>query len=287
MGKNHFYDAVKRSQGDPAWFHMTLKASTSGIISPEELAIIKSQMDASDYEQEYECSFEAALKGAIYGVEMELAEQEGRIHDFPVDEALSVDCVLDLGYTDDTVITFFQHAREGISVNEILVNNETEWDYYLDEMEARNVRTVWLPHDARAKNLQTGRSIVEQTLRRGFKVDMVPDHKLRDGIAALRKLLPFMRWNNELCSGGVEAMKSYRRIWDDKLGCYRDRPAHDWASHVADCLRYLGVIYTKLPAPKSRLVLPKSYARDPNYGFSLEDLFSNRQTNPALRREEF
>ena len=285
MGKNHFYDAYRFSRDSAEWFTMMLKASSSGLIPPDELAALKRQMDPADYEQEFECSFDAALKGAIYGQDMELAEREGRIADFDLDPALPLDVICDLGYSDDTVLTFFQLHRDGPVIHEVYSNNEMEWDSYLDEMDSRDVRQVYLPHDARAKNLQTGRSIVEQTIKRGYRPQIVPDHKLRDGIAATRKLLPYVRWNKSLTSGAVEAMKSYRREWDEKLGCYRDRPVHDWSSHVADCIRYLGVIFQNLPATKSRLILPQSVTREANYGFNLDQLFADSRVNPGISRE--
>ena len=285
-GKNHFYNLFKRAQADPTWFCMLLKASTSGIIPEAELALIKSQMDASDYEQEYECSFDASLKGSIYGTEMELADAEGRIRDYQLDPNVPLDVICDLGYTDDTVATYFQKSPGGVLIHEIYVNNEQEWDHYLDEFDLREVKDIYLPHDAKAKNLQTGRSIVEQTIKRGYRPRIVPDHKLRDGIAATRKLLPFCHWNLPLCSGGIEAMKSYRREWDEKLGCYRERPVHDWASHVADCIRYLGVVFANLPTfSSSKLILPPGMNK-PTYEFTLEDLFNDWRTNPGLFREQ-
>ena len=286
MGKNHLYDTYRASRDNPEWFTMMLKASESGIIEPDELEALRRQMDPADFAQEFECSFDAALRGAIYGQDMELAEREGRIADFDLDPNLPTDVICDLGYTDDTVLTFFQLHRDGPVIHEVYSNNELEWDSYLDEMDSRNVRTVYLPHDAKAKNLQTGRSIVEQTIRRGYRPMLVPDHKLRDGIAATRKILPFTRWNKSLTSGAVEAMKSYRREWDDKLGCYRDRPVHDWTSHVADCIRYLGVIFQNLPIVKSRLILPESVTREANYGFNLDMLFTDARVNPGIAREQ-
>lgn len=286
-GKNHFYDTYNRCVADPTMFSMMLKASESGIIPQEELNIIRAQMDVSDYEQEYECSFTASLKGAIYGSEMDNAESENRVGEYALDRNLPVDVICDLGYTDDTVLVFFQKHKSHVLVHEVYSNNETEWDVYLDEMESRDVRDVYLPHDARAKNLQTGRSIVEQTIRRGYRPKLVPDHKLRDGISATRKLLPYVYWNRSLCSGAIEAMKSYRREWDDKLGCFRDRPVHDWSSHIADAIRYLGVVFTNLPEQaKSKIIIPGQERAGASYSFNLEDLFNDRRTNPGLFREQ-
>jgi hypothetical protein len=243
-------------------------------------------MDDSDYQQEFECSWTASLKGAIYGVDMENAETEGRVREFKPDPALPMDVVCDLGYTDDTVLVFFQQGPGGIMVHEVYSNNESDWDTYLDEMDAREVRDVYLPHDARAKNLQTGRSIVEQTIKRGYRPRIVPDHKLRDGIAATHKLMPFIYWNRPLTSGAIEALKSYRREWDDKLGCYRDRPVHDWSSHIADAIRYLSIVFTNLQPAKSKLILPESVTGPASYSFSLENLFTDYRTNPGLRNND-
>lgn len=286
-GKNHFYDTYRKSLADPRNFTMMLKASESGIIPAEELAMLREQMDESDYQQEMECSFDASLKGAIYGSDMEQAERENRVREFALDPALPLDVITDLGYTDDTVLGFFQQGPSGILMHEVYSNNEKEWDHYLDEMDSRNVRDVYLPHDARAKNLQTGRSIVEQTIRRGYRPRIVSDHKLRDGIAATHKLLPYVYWNLPLCSGAVEAMKAYRREWDDKQNCYKDRPVHDWSSHIADMVRYLGVTFQNLRTIETRssLILPDSIKQGANYSFHLEDLFTNPSTNPSLRRE--
>jgi len=288
VGKNHFYDDFNKAKADPAQFHMLLKASQSGILGKEELALIKSMMDASDYEQEYECSFEAALRGAIYGADMERVEAENRAGTYDLDPALPVDVVCDLGYTDDTVLIFFQRNKhQQVLIHEILSSNEQEWPDYLDEMDLREVRDVYLPHDARAKNLQTGRSIVEQTLLRGYHPKIVPDHKLRDGVNAVHRMLPFTYWNHPLTSGGIEAMKSYRRMWDEKTSCYRDRPVHDWTSHVADAVRYLAVILGIMPTEQSLIILPnQERTAGANYAFSLENLFTDYRTNPALRARD-
>jgi hypothetical protein len=286
-GKNHFYDAYKKASYDQGWFSMMARADETGIIPPEELALIRSQMDESDYQQEFLCSFEAALKGAIYGLEMEQAEREGRIGDFELDPNLPVDVITDLGYADDTVLGFFQQSRGQILIHEVYSNNEQNWDHYLDEMDSRNVRDVYLPHDAKAKNLQTGRSIVEQTIKRGYRPKIVQDHKLRDGIAATRKLLPYVYWNRPLTSGAVEAMKSYRRAWDDKNNCYKETPLHDWSSHIADMVRYLGITVNNVRPPESRIILPNEENRaGASYNFSLDQLFTDPRVNPGMYREQ-
>lgn len=284
-GKNHFYDEYKRSLALPEqYFTLMVKASQSGILPAHELDRLRSAMDESDYLQEMECSFEASLKGAIYGMEMERIDAEKRIGDFPLDPNLPTDVIFDLGFTDDTVATFFQVNPGGILIHEIHSDREQDWDHYMDLLDSREIRNLWLPHDARAKNLQTGLSIVEQTIKRGYRPQIVPDHKLRDGIVAVRKLLPFTYWNFPLTSGGYEAMKGYRREWDDKHMTYKENPLHDWTSHVADCIRYLAVINRHIH-PVMATKLPERKQNGSHYSFTLDDLFTDPRVNPGMYRE--
>jgi phage terminase large subunit len=69
-GKNEFFRLYQEAQKDPNWFHMILKASESGIISAAELTDLQREMGEDQYQQEFECSFEAAIKGAFYAEEM-------------------------------------------------------------------------------------------------------------------------------------------------------------------------------------------------------------------------
>ena len=70
-------------------------------------------MTEEQYLQEFECSFEAAVRGSIYGSELDAARQEGRIGLVPVDPILPVHTTWDLGMGDATAIWFSQHTRSG------------------------------------------------------------------------------------------------------------------------------------------------------------------------------
>ena len=64
-GKNHFHQIYERSKKEKGWFSLTLKASVSGILDPDELLIMKAQMSDEEWEQEMECNFSAATLGRI------------------------------------------------------------------------------------------------------------------------------------------------------------------------------------------------------------------------------
>jgi phage terminase large subunit len=107
-GKNEFFRLYQSAKRDPAWFHMMLKASESGIISSAELADLQREMGEDQYQQEFECSFEAAIKGAFYADEMRTMLAEGRIRPIKIEKESRVHTAWDLGVSDSTAIWFVQ-----------------------------------------------------------------------------------------------------------------------------------------------------------------------------------
>ena len=94
-----------------------------------------------------------------------------------------------------------------------------------------------LPHDAGARELGTGKTRVETLASLGLKARVVPRQAVDDGINALRLLLPQSWFDKVKCDRGLEALRSYRREWDEKMATFRPRPLHDWSSHGADAAR--------------------------------------------------
>ena len=252
-GKNLFYDTVRTAQKNPKeWFNLELRADTSGIMTPGELEALQRDMDPEEFAQEYLCSFDSALKGAIYADQVNAMFMDGRIYAKSLyDKDLPAHCAFDLGFTDATVCIWFQIHKDG-SVRIIAAEATTGVDIFhhierLHRFEGE-LGDVWLPHDARAKNLQTGRSIMEQFLQEGLHPKIVPMHKVRDGISAVRKMAPRLHIDENATGELVEAMKAYRREWNENTLMFSDTPLHDWASDWCDCLRYV-VIAAGITAP--------------------------------------
>jgi len=263
-GKNHFYDVVRHAQQNPhEWLSLALKASETGLLSDYELGEQRRLMDEDEYAQEYECSFDAAIRGSIYGKELRMAEEEGRIsaaHTY--DPAHPVNAVCDLGYTDDTAFWFWQPKPDGYLLTYSFAENFQATDYYIQRLlQLPNLGEVWLPHDAKAHSLQTGRSIVEQFLSAGIRPHIVPNMKVHDGISAARLILPHCYFALPGCMDGVEALKQYQREYDEDLKAFRDRPQHDWTSHYADAFRYFALIVKPYQpvAPRLKEVQEEGY----------------------------
>ena len=150
--------------------------------------------------------------------------------------------------------------------------------HYIDWVRSRPYRvgTVYLPHDARAKSLQTGKSIIEQFLSSGIRPTIVPEMSLQDGIEAARLVLPSCWFDEERTYDGLDHLRAYMREWDEKSQTFRNKPKHDQHSHAADAFRYFALAARPVmrKAHPDPTISPKpDRARGAHYQFSLEDLW--------------
>jgi len=247
-GKNDFWEIYNYAQSAPDWFCAMYKASETGILDADELAEAKRTMGEDRYEQEFECSFEAAIQGAYYAAEMKEAMDEGRICAVPYDKSLSVVTAWDLGIGDSTAIWFAQYAGREIRIIDYYENSGVGLDHYAKVLADKGyhyTRHV-LPHDARVKELGSGKSRIETLANLGIKdVQIAPSLAVEDGIQAVRSMIGRTWFDAEKCERGIEALRQYRREFDDKLKTWRGRPLHDWTSHGADAMRYLAIGYSE------------------------------------------
>ncbi len=279
-GKNHFFTMNERAKEEDSWFQMTLKASDSGILDAADLAEMQSQMTEEQYKQEMECDFTAAVRGTYYADLIAQAENAGRMGEFPWQPELPVRVSSDLGYTDNTALWFWQNAPDGIRMIDYETATGQPLTYYFDLLKSKGYKyeELWLPHDAKAKSLQTGRSTIEQFLAAGFPCRIVPKLAVQHGIDATRKVLPTVYFDQVGCFEGIEALRAYRRRYDEVTKQFSKAPVHDWASNGADAFRYFSLVtkeqadaITKAQHPKEPLLAAPEYC--------LEDLYEARDND--------
>jgi hypothetical protein len=250
MGRNWFYQIGRLEDGtpDPEWLHVVLKASETGILPDDELEAARRALTPEQYAQEYECSFEAAVIGAYYGRLMADADREGRLCGVPYDPAARVWTAWDLGIDDATAIWFAQIVGREVHVIDYYEGTGVDLAHYAREVLSRPY--VYgghiLPHDAKARELGTGKSRVEVLQGLGIETTLAPDHRVDDGINAVRMMLPRAWFDATKCRRGIDALKLYRAEYNDKLQTLRPKPVHDWASHPADAFRYLAMTFDQV-----------------------------------------
>lgn len=207
-----------------------------------------------EYPATPEEAFEQAVEGAIYGEQMAYIREQGRITDVPYLPDVPVNTFWDLGVGDSTVI--WLHQRVGWQnrwigyVAESMKGMSYWWKWLTEWADARGATwgTHYLPHDADAaiqgESVTTRKELLEQAGAR--RIEVVP--RVRDietGIALTRKALVADNWfDRTACSEGIRCLDSYQYEWDDKLGRWKDRPLHNWASHGADAWRQFAQGYS-------------------------------------------
>ena len=254
-GKNHYYDLVKRVRQIPdRWFVSSLQTISptyptgryTGLVTPTELSQeIEEGMDPQTLEQEYGVSFNAGVKGSIFGTWFNRAEQTGRVGQFPTDDNLWVETLWDLGNADNTVIWFRQMIGERVIWMDYFQSHDEDWAYYVKVLQDKGYkyRHHYLPHDSKHRHLMSK-----------FKpIDMLKDYVKESGIGgkvialrkptskkaliqATRRRFCYYYFDEGKCKEGIALVEKYHRRYDAVLKVFMDEPVHDDASHCCDAL---------------------------------------------------
>lgn len=225
---------------------------------PEVLAKERDQLKARDYDSyrniwEGECRSTAF--GAIYAAELKQATEDGRIMNVPYDALKQVHTFWDLGWADNTSIWFAQSVGPELRLIDYYSNTLKPLTHYIQVLQSKGYiyGTDWLPHDARAKTIQTGKSVEEMLLAMGRKVQITPNLSLFDGINAARTVFNRCYFDKERCAEGLQSLRHYRYEVDPETKQLSGRPLHDWSSHAADAFRYFAIsIAEDAPAVSAR-----------------------------------
>ena len=276
-GKNHFYQTLKRAENESNWFHMELKASESGILSDEDLLTMQAEMDDEQYQQEMECNPDAAVKGTYYASLISAMEREGSIGVYPYDPTEQVHVSADLGFTDSTAFWFWQLDVSGPVLIDYYEADGKELAHYFEVLDNKGYEyaDIWLPHDAKSATLQTGRSTVEQFLEHNYPCKVIPKLAVQHGIDAARLILPKVRIDREHCYGGIEALRAYRRQYQEKTQQYSNTPLHDWASNGSDAFRYFALVTDVEMAEDQTTIEQLPLLKAPAY--TLDELFKENE----------
>lgn len=207
----------------------------------------KKTMDAAEYAHIWEGQCRPAVAGAIYAAEVQAAQQQGRVRPVPVDPLLRTHAIFDLGWNDSMSIILAQRQSSEVRVvGYIEDSHRTLADYSADMRALRlNWGEVWLPHDGRAKNIQTGRSAEETMQALDWKVRIVPQDDIENGIRNARLVWPRVFFDQTKAAALVEHLKRYRRKVSQQTR-EPGAPQHDEHSHGADAFRYLCAVADQL-----------------------------------------
>ena len=239
-GQNYFYKLHKQALEEEDWWTGTYKASQTKVLDDKELSAAQRVMSKDLYEQEFECSFQAAITGSYYGKIIEELEKSNRITEVPYDENLKTETWWDLGLKDSTAIWFIQRLQSQLRVIDYYENSGEGLDFYADVLDSKPYKydRHIAPHDIKVRELGAyGKSRLETALELGISFDVAPKLSIEDGIEMVRKTLPQCYFDKNKTYQGTEALKAYQKKWDERNQCFKNRPTHNFASHPSDAFR--------------------------------------------------
>jgi phage terminase large subunit len=242
-GQNHFKDLRDRAEDTPEWGLLEFKASETKLVPESELKAARAEMGEDKYQQEFECSFHAAVEGSYYGKLMNELEEKNRLVEITRDDLCQTFTAWDLGMGDSTAIWVAQITGQEVRILDYVENHGQGLDWYVNWIRDNGWTnaTHKLPHDVSVRELGTGKSRLEMLQGAGLSVDVLPRLSVDDGIQSVRRLLPKCWFNMPRVRQGVDCLRNYRREFDEKRNVFYEKPLHDWASHGSDAFRYLAI----------------------------------------------
>ena len=263
-GPNHGMRTYHLATRSPNWFGQLLTADDTitgytedgeptYVFSKQQLALEKEElisdygedMGLSLYEQEFFCSFEAAVVGSIYGAQITRARTEGRITPVIHDPQYPVGTTWDLGYTDSTAIWFFQLIGSQVRFIDYYEASNVPLDHFVDVLHEKkksrgfkySSQHMYFPHDVEQHESISGITRRHALWKMGVTATVVPKSAVWDGVEAVRRQFKRFWFDTDHCEKGIEHLTMYQRKWDMKNRVFMPNPDHNEHSHGADALR--------------------------------------------------
>lgn len=223
---------VQMNWRDNPWFPQVLEIERQETL----------RRDPDNYQNIWEGVPRRVSEGAIYRFEIERLYEEKRVRLVPYDPLLKVHTVWDLGWNDAMSIGMVQRSGAEVRFIDHLKNSHRTLDWYVAQLEKKPYRwgTDFIPHDGRARNMQTGKSTEEALQAMKRNVVVLPLLDVEEGIKAARLLFPRVYFDQDKCPELLESLKRYQRQINEKTR-EPGAPLHDQYSHDADMFRYVGM----------------------------------------------
>lgn len=256
-GDNHARAMYEFAKNHPLWYVEILTAKDTGVFDDRQLDDIlkdtinrfiaqgRSEEEAQAYfDQEYLCSFKSPVIGSYYGAAIRKAEDDKRITRVPYDPRFPVQTFWDIGVGDSTAIWFIQNIGRSFNIIDYYESSGEGLPHYINKLREKGYTysSHYAPHDIEVREWTgDGKTRLEIARTLGISFKIVPNISIEDGIEAARAILGKCWFDEEKCFRGIQALKSYKKDWDDKNKIFRTHPKHDWSSHGSDAFRYFAV----------------------------------------------
>lgn len=253
QGKNSFYTIYKMAQELPDWWTYLRTVHETKHIPPEALEAERKRMSPELFAQEYECSFERGISGAIFGTALNSLRKEGHITSVTWEPGLLVHTAWDIGLStgNETTIIFFQVVGDGtvIRIFDCYSSSQLGLDAYAAIIQSKPYRYgVHLgPHDLAVREWGAG-AITRYEKARNLDIEftVLPQVLLSDQVENALTHFPKVWIDSVKCKSLIDALENYYREWDEQRQVYKRNPVHNWASNYSSAFMaiFIGLHHT-------------------------------------------
>lgn len=242
---------ITQAQND---YFTSIEAQLSATLTDEQkwFYVAKQRELGDEVTQEYPSTpteaFMGSKDGSYYGKALRASNfVESRFVSNLYDSGLDVFVSVDLGINDEFVMVFFQvhqgESKPQYRIIHIYGNSGEGIEHYVEyafKMPYK-ISQVFLPHDAKVRDLSTGKTRVQRFKELGMRrVKTLQRADVATGIEQVRKMIPSL-WIDKEAVYALNALQNYTKEWDDKHGTWKDKPLHDKWSNPADAIRYMAM----------------------------------------------
>jgi hypothetical protein len=202
------------------------------------------------------------LKGAYYSKMLTQARHERRISpEHRYNPEYPVHTTWDIGTHDSTVIGFWQRYDNKMVLVDYYENNNEGLQHYIRFLQTKEYvyGKHFAPHDIQQREQITGKTRLESARKLGIEFCVVPKLSLEDGINSGRMMFSRLYINETNCADFVEAVRQYRKEWDEKNLVFKEYPVHDWTSHPADMYRYASIAENEMINEEELIYIQDEY----------------------------
>ena len=254
-GQNHGHRMFEMAQENDQWFCSKLTVEDtrrdsegedgSRVVTADDLEEERREgMDEQMIQQEYYCSFHAAIPGAYFAKEMTRMETDGRIGRVPWEPKLKTSTFWDLGIDDSMSVVFAQQHGQEVRIIDYYEASGDGLPHFISEIKSKpySYDSHNAPWDIEVRELTTGKTRREtaRSLGINFRVGKKVNKK-EEAIEQARQLLSRCWMDRRKCERLIASLRNYHKEYDDKNQVFKARPVHNWASHGADSFMELAM----------------------------------------------
>ncbi len=280
-GKNHLWYLFQMAKDNDDWFVYKLTLDDTLHIPLIEIERERNEGILSEdlIQQEYYTSFELGVEGSFYSKYLDNMRIRGQIGIVPWEPSFKVNCAIDIGVRDSTVIIWWQQIGATLRIIDCYDKNKEGLEHYVGVIRSKpyTYGSFVAPHDVRVKEWGSGMTRLEKAHHLGIDFIVAPDLSIMDGIEAVRSTLPKIWIDEERCKPLIRALEGYRQEFDAKRGIYKSHPLHDQNSHYADAMRYMCITLPKTQDGKTAEDIERQY---------LDAVYGNQGRLPSIFRDD-